>query len=80
MRAHQAQFPVRTLCRLLGVSPSGYYAWLRRPISARAEANTKLLDRIQMVHRRSDGTYGAPRVHAELKDEWLRIGHTASRG
>jgi putative transposase len=53
-------------CRILGVSRSGYYAWLGRPPSAREEANMLLLKHIQQVHEDSRGTYGWPRVHAEL--------------
>jgi putative transposase len=57
------------MCRLLGVSPSGYYAWLRRPPSARAVADAALGARVQAIHERSRGTYGAPRVQAELAAE-----------
>lgn len=54
------------MCEVLGVSPSGYYAWRRRGQSARAEADEALLTRIRAIHARSRGTYGSPRVHAEL--------------
>jgi putative transposase len=66
VRAHQAQYAVRTICRVLGVSPSGYYAWTRRSRSPRAQAEESLLVSIREIHRRSRGTYGAPRVQAEL--------------
>jgi putative transposase len=62
------------MCRVLGVSPSGYYAWQARPCSARAEADTLLTERIEKIHARSRETYGAPRVHAELRDEGVRVG------
>ena len=55
------------MCRLLEVSASGYYAWRTRPQSARARANATLTQRIQQIHKTSRGTYGAPRIHAELK-------------
>jgi putative transposase len=55
------------MCRVLGVSSSGYYAWRGRALSRRALANTQLLAKIREIHERSDGTYGAPRIHAELK-------------
>jgi transposase InsO family protein len=55
------------MCRLLRVSPSGYYAWKKRAPSERATANATLTDRIRSVHERSRGTYGSPRVHAELR-------------
>jgi putative transposase len=63
-----ASVPVRVLCRSLGVSPSGYYAWLERPASSRSVADTTLTATIQAIHATSRGTYGAPRVHAELTD------------
>jgi putative transposase len=54
------------MCRVLEVSRSGYYAWLKREPSARAKANAQLLEAVREIHDESDGTYGAPRVHAEL--------------
>ena len=66
MTAHQAIHRVATMCRVLGVSPSGYYAWRHRPLSARARADVELTAKIQVIHRESRGTYGAPRIHAEL--------------
>lgn len=60
--------PVRVLCRCLTVSSSGYYAWRERPASARAVADAALTATIQAIHAASRGTYGAPRVHAELTD------------
>ena len=68
---HQAMYPVRTMCRVLGVSSSGYYAWRARPQSARARANELLLDRIHAI---SYETYGSPRIHAELQDEGESVG------
>lgn len=68
MRANQATFPVKTMCRVLEVSRSGFYVWRKREPSARAEANAELLEVIEEIHAESDGTYGAPRVHAELED------------
>ncbi len=59
-------YPVATMCRLLGVSTSGYYAWQGRAPSAHAESDTALLERIREIHRTSRETYGAPRIHAEL--------------
>ena len=69
MRAHQAIYPVRTLCRVLGVSPSGYYAYVKRPPSRRAVEDAGLLERIEHFHARSRGTYGAPRIHRDLVEE-----------
>ena len=56
------------MCRLLGVSPSGYYAWRKREPSARAQANARLSATIQQIHVASRATYGAPRVHAALAE------------
>ncbi len=74
MTAHQAFHPVATLCRVLGVSPSGYYAWRKRPLSARARADVELTAHIDAIHRASRGTYGVPRVHAELAALGIHIG------
>ena len=74
MRAHQAHYPVATQCRLLGVSTSGYYAWRRRGTSAQAEADWELLSMVQAIHTGSRGTYGAPRIHAELAAEGVCVG------
>ena len=67
MRANQAKYCVRRLCALLGVSPSGYYAWSRRSSSQHAQSDAALLARIRAIYERSRGTYGAPRIHAELR-------------
>jgi len=72
--ANQADFPVRTLCRMLKVSPSGYYAWQERPPSPRAMADAVLTERIRAIHAVSDGNYGSPNIHAELRDEGTRVG------
>jgi putative transposase len=69
----QALFRVRKMCRVLGVSPSGYYAWQVRPKSARARADEHLTERIRVIHEHSRGTYGAPRIHAELLHEETRV-------
>ena len=73
MRANQASYPVRRLCQLLGVSPSGYYAWRRRGPSARAQVNERLLGRIREIHQASRAAYGAPNVHAELVETGWRV-------
>ena len=74
MKANQATSPIARMARLLGVSRAGYYAWLDRPPSARAEADAALLRRIRTVHVTSRQTYGAPRVHAELRARGERHG------
>jgi transposase InsO family protein len=69
-------FPVHALCRVLGVSPAGYYAWRGRPESPRTKANRTLLTEIRRLHLAHRQCYGAPRIHAALRAE----GHRASRG
>ena len=56
---------------MLGVSTSGFYAWRDRAPSARAQADAALQERIEKIHERSRGTYGRPRVHAELCSEGI---------
>ena len=60
-------FPVRMMCRQLGVSASGFYDWLASPLSARAQDNERLLVQIREIHANSDGVYGAPRIWDELR-------------
>lgn len=74
MNANQADFPVRTLCRMLKVSPSGYYAWQQRPPSPRSLDDAVLTERIRAIHAASDENYGSPNIHAELRDEGTRVG------
>jgi putative transposase len=69
VKAHQAIFPVGTMCRLLGISRSGFYAYVSRKPSRRAVEDATLLERIEAFHARSDGTYGAPRIHMDLREE-----------
>jgi len=71
--ANQAVLPVRSMCRVLKVSPSGYYEWLDRPPSRRSIDDAVLVERIRKVHADSDGTYGRPRVRAELIDQGVCV-------
>jgi putative transposase len=66
IEAEKAAHSVPTLCRMLGVSRSGYYAWRRRPPSERARFDAVLSEKFETIHSNSRATYGAPRVHAEL--------------
>jgi putative transposase len=72
--AERATFPVRTLCRIVGVAASGFYAWLRRRPSRRHAADRRVGERIGAIFEASRRTYGSPRVHAELRAEGVRVG------
>ena len=82
--AHSTSWPIRTLCRVLGVSASGFYvrrtsrfdAWRKRPDSAQRTASQQLLGDVRRLHAQHPGRYGSPRMHAALCAE----GQTVSRG
>lgn len=74
MSDHQAVYPIATMCRLLGVSSSGYHAWVKRRPSRRSESDAALIAEIRVAHEASRGTYGAPRIHAELAAKGRHIG------
>jgi len=69
--SHHDHYPVETMCRALGVSVSGYYAWRGRPPSQRQQADARLLTHVQMTHQASRGLYGSPRIHAALRKQGL---------
>lgn len=70
---HRGEYPVRLMCRVLVVSPAGFYAWLTRAPSARAIADERLMLNIRVAHERSDRTYGAPRIQRDLRDDGLAV-------
>lgn len=72
MEREKAVHAIATMCRVLGVSPSGYHAWRQRPPSQRARADAVLSTRIAEIHMDSRWTYGSPRIHAELREEGVR--------
>jgi transposase InsO family protein len=71
---NQAAFPIATMCRLLGVSPSGYYAWTKRQPSRRSQTDAALVAEIRAAHVASRGIYGAPRIHVDLAAKGIRVG------
>lgn len=75
IQQERANFPVRRLCEVLQVAPSGYYAWLQRKPSPRDQANAELSQHIRRFHKRSRETYGSPRIYADLRE----AGWTCSR-
>ena len=67
-------YPIATMCQMLEVSTSGYYAWREREPSARASSDAVLLERIRAIHQKSRGTYGVPRIHFELRTTGTHVG------
>lgn len=74
MNANQAELPVQAMCRVLGVSVSGFYAWRNRAPSQRAIDDAVLSERIRQIHADSDAIYGSPNIHAELRDQGRCVG------
>lgn len=75
IKAQRKQYSVHTMCRLLDVAPSGYYAWLQQPLSNRAQEDVRLLGLIRASFKASHGIYGAPRVFLDLRE----AGETCSK-
>ena len=67
--AEKTNFPVAVMCRVLGVSRTGFHNWERRAPSDRALTDAWLTEKIKRIHEHSRGVYGAPRIHAELRME-----------
>jgi len=74
VKAYQAVYPIATMCRVLEVSASGYYAWRKRAPSIRAQADLVLGDRIEALHRQSREIYGRPRIQDDLRDDGIFVG------
>lgn len=72
--AERARHSIKTLCRVLGVSRSGFHAWLVRPPAAHAVADAALLERVRQLHLASRRTYGSPRIYKDLRFEGVRVG------
>ncbi len=73
IEAEKAFYPVLVLCRVMQVGRSGFYAWLRRAPSARTQADAVLQSKIDRAFRGSRGTYGSPRVRAQLNAEGVKV-------
>ena len=72
VRDHATTWPVRVMCRVLGVTAAGYYAWRDRPLGARATTRASLADPIRTVFAEVKGRYGSPRVYRELVARGIR--------
>lgn len=75
IKAYSKLYPVQTMCEVLGVAPSGYYSWLHKPISDRAQEDARLLRLIRASFKASHGIYGAPRIFLDLRE----AGETCSK-
>lgn len=75
IEAKRARWPVAAICRVLGVTRSGYYAWRRRPLGPRARESQRLLVAIQESWKRSGRNYGSPRVLQDLRAQGWRVGN-----
>lgn len=73
IRAHDGQFDIRMMCRVLDVSVSGYYRWRDRPPAARTVHDAELIERLREHHRVSRQTYGRLRLRAALRDDGVRV-------
>jgi transposase InsO family protein len=74
IHAEEANFPIQILCRVLEVSRSGYYRWVHAEPSAHSKRDQRLTVEIKAIHSESRGTYGSPRVHAELQAKGFEVG------
>ncbi len=74
IRRHRLEFSVKRMCRVLELSISGFYAWLKRRESRRKREDAQLLQAVRRIYEASRGTYGSPRIHRALKEEGWRIG------
>jgi putative transposase len=72
---HKAQFSIQAMCRVLEVSPSGYYRWCSQPKSKRAKENEELLGKIREIHTRSRQNYGSPKIYRPLRQQGQKWNH-----
>jgi putative transposase len=80
MAEHEHEFSVKQMSETLGVSRSGYYAWVKRPLSARAQANEELAAKIKEAFEKQHKRYGSPRLHVYLRREGFQCGrHRVAR-
>lgn len=75
IREHKQEFSISTMCRVLEVSVSGYYGWLKRPKSKRAQENDSLMDKIKAVHKQGRNQYGSPKVYRQLRKDGQSCNH-----
>lgn len=73
IHSQRSTWPIRTLCRALGVSASGYYAWRGRPESEHSQEDRRLMEQIRRIFAAGMGAFGSPRVHAELQAQGVSV-------
>ncbi len=73
MEVLRNEYPVSVLCETLGVSLSGYYGWKKRPISQHQREDQQLTEHIHAIYDACRQVYGSPRIHAELRDQGIRV-------
>ncbi len=74
IQAHRTEFRLTSMCRVLKVHRSGFYAWLHEPLSPRAKANEALTAKIKEFHDQSMGIYGSPRIYCDLREVGVACG------
>ena len=80
MAAHRREFRLTTMCRVMRMHRSGFYAWMKTPQSQRAQEDEQILKKIRTSYQASDGVYGSPRVHRDLREDGERCGeHRVAR-
>ena len=80
IEAEKTSIPVETACAVLDVSTSGFYAWKNRTASPRQQRDTLLLAHVRAQFSNSNGTYGSPRMHVELREDGIEVGlHRVAR-
>ena len=80
MAAHRREFRLTTMCRVMRMHRSGFYAWMKTPQSQWAQENDRIMEKIRTSYQASDGVYGSPRVHRDLREDGERCGeHRVAR-
>ncbi len=74
IEAYREEYPVSVLCETLEVSPSGYYAWCKRPLSQHAREDARIAEQVKVAFHANRQVYGSPRIHAELQAQGIRCG------
>ena len=74
--AERASYPVRLLCKVVGVAASGFYAWLRRMPGRRQADEQRVKEKVGQIFQASRQTYGSPRLLRDLREEGIACSFT----